>query len=87
MGLLEPTFRRTQTFRHNAAAYAAAMSIAMQAAQEPYWCGKEEAGPHGQTSTGATCKTVCNVAPRETDSSPTRRRQGIGPQVELSEDG
>ena len=50
--------------------HAAAMSIAMQAAQEPYWCGMEEAGPHGQTSTGATCKTVCNVTPRETAPQP-----------------
>ena len=66
MGLLEPTCRRTQTFRHTAAA--CRRNVDCNAGSSgTYWCSKEEASPHGQTSIGhATRKTACNVAPRET---------------------
>ena len=85
MGLLEPTFRRTQTFRHNAAACrrnvdcnagSAGTVLVWQGRGRPTWA---------DLHWGHVQDSMQRDAQR--DSSPTRRRQGIGPELELSEDG
>ena len=86
MGLLEPTFRRTQTFRHNAAACrrnvdcnagSAGTVLVRHGRGRPTWADLYwTRHVHDSMQRGA-----------QRDSSPTRRRKGIGPEVELSEDG
>ena len=77
-GPFEPTFRRTQTFRHNAAA-----------CRRNVDCNAGSAGRGRPTLADLHWGHVQDSMQRDAqrDSSPTRRRQGIGPEVELSEDG